>query len=50
MTLSANKIFVLAAVIIWLVVAIIGFVDRPIEHELEWVAVGLASLGISFLV
>lgn len=51
LTLSLNRLFILAAVLVWLVVAVIDIVtSQPVDHELGWVAVGLAIFGLSFLV
>ena len=47
---TANKLFVLAAIIIWLVIAVVGILGTPAPHLVEWVAIGLASFGIAFLV
>lgn len=49
-TFTVSKLFILIAVVLWLVVAIIGVADRPLEHELEWITVGLASFGLGFLI
>lgn len=46
-----SRVFVLAAVLVWLVVAALDIAHgEPIAHELGWVSLGLGLFGVSFLV
>ncbi len=50
MTLTLNRLAFLAALVIFLIVAIMDILGNPVPHETAWISVGLAAFVLGFLV